>query len=584
MLSLRPGVVEDAPIVPVSWVCGNAEPPDKMTVKGLNKTDVPVRYLPLNCRAGRVPPRRRRDRVRRLRPRQREPALGRQGAALAGLDRRAQPHLALGERARGGAPTARRWRWPAICRRRSPPSSIRRSGRSATSPGSRSTGSRRNVQRARGERADPTRPRLASILPDADAWYDPATVDRPRRRELAGGELPDLQATRAYLVDTLETTLELLAGVAVEDDAVALFPSPRAVPRGDARRGVRRAGADARHRGQGRPGGARRDAAAAAAAVLSGDALAARLERRRLSLRQRGRAASGRRSRVRDRRAGRHLGAVRRVRRGRRLRRARALERRRLGLAAARRRGARRATSTRCATACCSGASACWRASPRAQPAVHVSWHEADAWCRWAGRRLPSEVEWEAAAHQGATRGFRWGDVHEWTATHLPAVSGLRRRAVARLFAARVRPRTRCCAAPRSRPGRPAQRAPARLRAGRARRRLLRLSQLRRLAATPGGRRGAALGKPILATARCPSNNGSNKPLAAAPHPWRPPREHPIRRPAWTFPFPSPSTARPSPRRSIRARCSCSSCASTCSSPAPTSAATPRSAAPAPCT
>jgi len=54
---------------------------------------------------------------------------------------------------------------------------------------------------------------------------------------------------------------------------------------------------------------------------------------------------------------------------------------------------------------------------PLSQPVVHLSWHEADAWCRWAGRRLPSEVEWEAAAHQGATRGFRWGDVWEWTAT-----------------------------------------------------------------------------------------------------------------------------------------------------------------------
>lgn len=51
VLSLRPGVVEDARIVPVSWVCGNAAPPNKMTVRGLNKTSVPERYLPLNCRA-----------------------------------------------------------------------------------------------------------------------------------------------------------------------------------------------------------------------------------------------------------------------------------------------------------------------------------------------------------------------------------------------------------------------------------------------------------------------------------------------------------------------------------------------------
>jgi formylglycine-generating enzyme required for sulfatase activity len=47
-------------------------------------------------------------------------------------------------------------------------------------------------------------------------------------------------------------------------------------------------------------------------------------------------------------------------------------------------------------------------------PAVHVTWHEAHAWCRWAGRRLPTEVEWELAATTAATRGFVWGDVHEW--------------------------------------------------------------------------------------------------------------------------------------------------------------------------
>jgi len=51
VLSLRPAVVEDAPIVPVTWVCGYASAPDKMTVKGENKTNIPPGYLPIRCRS-----------------------------------------------------------------------------------------------------------------------------------------------------------------------------------------------------------------------------------------------------------------------------------------------------------------------------------------------------------------------------------------------------------------------------------------------------------------------------------------------------------------------------------------------------
>jgi gamma-glutamyl hercynylcysteine S-oxide synthase len=271
----------------------------------------------------------------------------------------------------------------------------------------------RNVQRSRGEGADPGAVRLASILPEADRWYDPATCDRPRRRALVGGELADLQATRDFLVDSLETTLELLAGIAVEDDAslyfhrLALFHEEMhgeafavlaqtlgidtgLVPRiaSHAPRPALFFPATRWLLGASDPG-FRFDNEAPPHPVelpeFEIDAQPVTWAQYGEFVEDGGYDERGHWSDAgwdwlerESRRTPRHVDQMRH-----------GVLQRRFGVLA------------RVAAA---------------QPAVHVSWHEAEAWCRWAGRRLPAEVEWEAAAHQGATRGFRWGDVHEWTA------------------------------------------------------------------------------------------------------------------------------------------------------------------------
>lgn len=273
----------------------------------------------------------------------------------------------------------------------------------------------RNPQRSLGAACPAGTTRLASIDPNADAWFDPALAPHDLRWQL---DLPLFDSVRAYLLDTLESTLELLDRTPDEDAPLHFFrmalfheelrreqlvtiaqtagialPIDLAVGR-QAREAILVAGATWALGA--RPAGFVFDVEKWAHEV---DVPAFEIDAQPVNWSQYiefvdeggydraelwhpdGWAWLQRQSAAEGRRGPRHVeqigtagGAVRQSVFGK----------------------PARMSGSQCA--------------------MHVSWWEADAYARWCGRRLPTEVEWEMAAHVAQRQGFRWGDVLEWTA------------------------------------------------------------------------------------------------------------------------------------------------------------------------
>jgi EgtB-related family protein len=249
----------------------------------------------------------------------------------------------------------------------------------------------RNRQRGRGVRADPEHARPDGRLPQADALYNSSHVPHATRWALP---LPDLSATRGYLAASLADTLTLLADTPETDDdlyffRLALFhedmhgeaavymaqaldiplpatllAAPQALPQ-NATLHIPAQRWTLGHAGAGFAFDNELAAHAVAIAPFAIDSTVVTWARYLPFLEATGTAPP---------------------------------------------RYVRRQGDTW--QGCLAGE---WQALRLDAPATHLSWFEADAWCRWAGRRLPTEAEWEAAAL--TQPGFHWGQVWEWTAS-----------------------------------------------------------------------------------------------------------------------------------------------------------------------
>ena len=284
----------------------------------------------------------------------------------------------------------------------------------------------RHVRRGRGEAAGAGGPRLGSVQPQADTWFDPQASRRTQRWR---GPVPATDVLRQYLADTLDTTLELLDKAVQDDDGLYVYrlalqhedrraealavlvqaldlPAERQlalVERGlwpllpsHGRRGALGFGGQRCMLGS-VPGGyvplAERWAHEVSLAEFEIDAqpvcwaqFAEFVEDGGYDERQWWSEAGWEMLEATARRAPRY---VEQVPAGVLARRQGRLQR-----------------------------------LPGAQSVLHLSAYEADAWCRWAGRRLPSEAEWELAASQAGARGFVWGEVAEWVAGSARAYPG----------------------------------------------------------------------------------------------------------------------------------------------------------------